>query len=109
MTNETINEKISRRDFLRMASALASAASLPGLARAQVAQDYKALVCVFLMGGNDGHSMLVPLDSAPYAAYRSIRGGLALPDGSAQLLPVRTSTGVAYGLNSGLTAIASQW
>ncbi len=40
--------------------------------------DYKALVCIFLRGGNDGFNMIVPTDNAAYAQYRSTRGNLAL-------------------------------
>ncbi len=98
----------NRRNFLRWAGALSSAAAFAPLAQAQ-ATDYKALVCIFLAGGNDGHNLLVPLGAAPYAAYKAIRGGLALPDGRASLLQVQTPSGVPYGLNSGLTAIAPLW
>lgn len=99
--------RLARRDFLRAACALTAAAT--GGARAQTAPDYKALVCIFLAGGNDGHNLIVPLGSAAYAAYKSARGGLALPDGSATLIAVNTGAGVPYGLNSGLTAIAPLW
>lgn len=99
-------QKIQRRDILRMASALAGAATFG--AGAQTA-DYKALVCVFLAGGNDGHNMLVPMGTSAHAAYRAIRGGLALPSGSAQLINVTTPAGVPYALNSGLSAIAPLW
>lgn len=101
--------KLPRRQFLGWASALAAGATLPQATWAQTAPDYRALVCVFLAGGNDSHNMVVPMGAPAYAAYRSARGTLALPDGSAQLLPVQTPTGVAYGLNSGLGAIASHW
>ena len=97
-----------RRDFLRLASALAGSAAAGAHAQT-TAPDYKALVCVFLFGGHDGHNLLVPMGAAPYAAYRAARGSLALPDGSASLLPVSTPDGTPYGLNSGLTAIAPLW
>jgi uncharacterized protein (DUF1501 family) len=63
-------------------------------AAAQVAgvDDYKALVCLFLYGGNDGHNLVVPTDSAGYAAYAGSRGGLAIP--TSQLKPISpTNTG----------------
>lgn len=46
--------------------------------------DYKALVCVFLLGGNDSWNMVVPLSDAEYGAYFKSRGGgtsssLAIP------------------------------
>ncbi len=98
---------LKRRDFLSAACALTAAAGLR--AQGQSSDDYKALVCIFLVGGNDGHNLLVPMESAPYAEYRRIRGGLALPDGTATLLQVSTPAGLRYGLNSGLNAIAPLW
>jgi uncharacterized protein (DUF1501 family) len=77
----------SRRSFVRYAS-LAAAGHLAGLrpfgalnvfAQAAPADPYKALVCVFLFGGNDGNNTLVPFDSVGYSNYSSLRGPLALP------------------------------
>jgi uncharacterized protein (DUF1501 family) len=48
--------------------------------------DYKALVCVFLYGGNDSNNMLVPYDPTDYASYASTRMGLALQQNT--LLPI---------------------
>ena len=53
-------------------------------AHAQSAADYKALVCVFLFGGNDANNMIVPIDSR-YAAYQTMRGRSRSPQ--ARLLP----------------------
>ena len=78
----------SRREFLKRGSALSMAgAAAPwalnlaaiGEAAAQSATDYKALVCVFLYGGNDHGNTLVPYDSASHALYSSLRGTLATP------------------------------
>ncbi|MBI5256721.1 MAG: DUF1501 domain-containing protein [Burkholderiales bacterium] len=99
----------SRRAFLQQASALLGAAAFGAGAQAQTASGYKALVCIFLAGGNDGHNTVVPLSTAAYNAYRSLRGGLALPDANTQLTQVLTPAGVPYGLNSGLNAIAPLW
>lgn len=41
--------------------------------------DYKALVCLFLSGGNDSNNLIVPTDTETYNAYTAIRGNLALP------------------------------
>ena len=64
---------MKRRNFLRHAGALAGTAALGQLgvfaARAAAANDYKALVCIFLYGGNDTNNMIVPLDTAGYANY----------------------------------------
>ena len=78
--------QIQRRSFLRYA-ALAAAGSATGIgpfgalnAFAQsTTSGYKALVCIFLAGGNDGNNMLIPFDTAGYAKYASLRGPLGLP------------------------------
>jgi uncharacterized protein (DUF1501 family) len=49
---------------------------------------YKALVCLFLAGGNDANNWIVPTDATTFADYTAIRGNLALPQSS--LLPLRT-------------------
>ena len=71
--------------------------------------DYKALVCIFLSGGNDSHNMIVPLNGPNNVAYRAARGSLALPDGNGALIPVQNIDGVPYGLNPGLQALAPLW
>ncbi len=48
--------------------------------------DYKALVCLFLSGGNDSNNLIVPTDTETYAAYTAIRGNLALPTSSLHTL-----------------------
>ena len=74
----------TRRAFLRRSSQLAlSGTALPfalnlaamGEAAAFEATDYKALVCVFLYGGNDYANTVVSYDDASYNAYSAIRGG----------------------------------
>jgi uncharacterized protein (DUF1501 family) len=71
-----------------------TALSYAGLENAYAqGSDYKALVCIFLEGGNDGWNTIVPL-GAPNSIYTSNRQGLALPQGS--LLPL-TFTGPAPG------------
>lgn len=90
---------ISRRNFLQLG---ASVGMLAGLGRFKWAQaaavpDYKALVCLFMFGGNDGHNTVVPLDSAQYNAYLAGRGALALPQN--QLLAISDPAQGAFGLH----------
>lgn len=61
--------------------------------------DYKALVCVFMFGGNDGDNTLIPYGQNEYNAYARARTILAIP--RAQLLPVTpaTSDGRAWSLH----------
>jgi uncharacterized protein (DUF1501 family) len=107
------NHNTSRRNFLRFSGACAA---IGGFSRfgmmnafAQSGQNYQALVCVFMFGGNDGHNTVVPMTAAAYNAYKNIRGSLALPDGNTKLLPVSARDGTQYGLNDGLTSIAPLW
>lgn len=65
--------------------------------------DYKALVCIYLFGGNDGNNMIVPRDSARYNAYQSIRSGIAL--GTNKLLPAFTHGLDSYSLHYGMPEI----
>jgi uncharacterized protein (DUF1501 family) len=94
------------------------AASLAGrlsqvnaLAATGCPSDYKALVCVFLFGGNDGNNTVIPistLHSNPansYANYATIRAGLALPQSS--LNSINTSKGDEYGLHPSLVELAT--
>ncbi|KNE26353.1 DUF1501 domain-containing protein [Achromobacter spanius] len=77
-----------RRAFLLRACALgATGAAAPlalnlaalGAAAAQSAPaSYKALVCVFLYGGNDPYNTVVPYDTAAYRAYAAARGDIGL-------------------------------
>jgi uncharacterized protein (DUF1501 family) len=53
---------------------------------AVTSSDYKALICVYLYGGNDSNNMLVPADNAEFQQYAETRGQLALPQSS--LLPL---------------------
>ena len=70
---------------------------------AAAASDYKALVCIFLFGGNDGHNTIIPMATAEYNAYLAKRGGLALTGN--RLLPVTTTTGGQYAFNYGMPEI----
>jgi uncharacterized protein (DUF1501 family) len=86
----------TRRTFIRQAACAALGASgLVGTiwdlrklnaATRPVAGDYKALVCVFLYGGNDGNNVIIPYDADGYADYAAARSILAIPQSS--LLPL---------------------
>jgi uncharacterized protein (DUF1501 family) len=61
------------------------------------AADYKALVCVFLNGGNDGNNMFVSLDQ--YASYSNVRAAAGLALAQTDLLPVSPVSGGSYGFH----------
>lgn len=101
---------LNRRQFLSIgARTLASSgiiASLSGVQQAFAAttgaadtSGYKALVCVYLVGGNDGFNMLAPVTSSAYNTYAKSRSNLALPQSS--LLPLNgvASDGASYGFH----------
>lgn len=67
-----------------------------------VAGDYKALVCIFLYGGNDGNNMVVPLDSE-YNAYAAVRNGPQLAIPQSVLLPINPPGGRPFGLHPNLS------
>lgn len=107
----------TRRQFLKSLGTLGAVRALSalpvlahGAARAASAgPDYRALVCVFLYGGNDGHNTLVPMDATGYAAYRAARPSLAL--GLDQLVPLLPPGGGAasFGLHPDLAPLRDLW
>lgn len=98
---------LSRRDFLRGSAYTAGAAALwLSLGRtgraAQAAthtDGYKALVCVYLAGGNNGFNMVVPKSPGAYGTYAASRGNLALPQNTLLTLDGPASDGYTYGLH----------
>jgi len=103
----------TRRQFLRDAGCgLGTAALLSSFDRfsrldaavsPEVATDYRALVCVFLFGGNDGNNTVIPYDD--YAAYAAVRG-TALNIPKASLLQVNApSQKAAFGLHPSLVEL----
>jgi uncharacterized protein (DUF1501 family) len=107
---------ISRRAFSKMAfggglAALSSPLWLDEMsakAFAQLASSYKAVVLVTLSGGNDGNNMLVPLDSAPYAQYASLRSSLTL--NASDCLPLASASGApTFGIHPALANVASMY
>ncbi|GMV29636.1 MAG: hypothetical protein AMXMBFR59_17610 [Rhodanobacteraceae bacterium] len=116
--------KFDRRDFLRSclhgalggASAVSALGSL-GLLNTAVAAgsgtifpDYKALVCVFLHGGNDSFNTVVPRDAAHHGIYAASRGALAVPQagliGLDPLADGLPGDGALYGLHPQMSALA---
>jgi uncharacterized protein (DUF1501 family) len=96
----------NRRTFLKTCCSLGAAGMASQLGRlglvsayTQPAADYKALVCIFMFGGNDSNNMIVPIDSR-YGAYQSMRGPVALA--GTGLLP---AGGSGYGLHPSLTSV----
>lgn len=106
----------ARRNFLKMSARLA-ALGLTSLG-VQPARDffvrdvqgqgrvtdYKALVCVYMFGGNDGNNLIVPADN--YTAYSTARGGTAgVALAANSLLPIPGPGGATYGLHPSLSEL----
>ena len=118
----------SRRDFLRQSAASAAGAVacgvLPqfGMLNAALAQStisgYKALVCLYMSGGNDSFNMLIPTNPARHDEYLLARGGIYAGNASAlgiprvgglapggSLPPALALEGVEFGLNPACTGM----
>ena len=67
--------------------------------------DYKALVCLFLAGGNDANNLVIPTDAATYAAYAAGRGALALPQNAVLPITPRTNDGRTWGIHPAMTEL----
>lgn len=110
----------SRRQFLRTASMASMAGfyaspflielqSLAAMAQESSSTDYRALVCVYLQGGNDGHGTVIATDPSSFAAFTQARSGapgLAYP--KSELLPVTPKTsqpGHTFALNPALAGV----
>ena len=105
---------LNRRELLANGTAAAAApafAHYPGAAFSQVLgtsapfPDYKALVCVFLFGGNDSYNMVVPRSTAEYGVYAASRQNLAIAQ--QDLLPINPLSGetVQFGLHPSMPGI----
>jgi uncharacterized protein (DUF1501 family) len=109
----------TRRDFIRQAScaavggvAIANSIRDFRLINSVLAQggggltDYKALVCIFMSGGNDCNNFVVPR-GADYATYQSARGNLAIPEASLHALSPFNDDGHTYGFHPSCGELAT--
>lgn len=107
---------INRRQFLGQASCAAVGSTaflstltnllMTGSAAAQNAayfNDYKALVCLFLPGGNDSFNTLVPRGAA-YNEYQTVRQDLAIPENNLLAISPLNNAGRPLGLHPGMTS-----
>jgi uncharacterized protein (DUF1501 family) len=102
-----MKKNLSRRDILRLGgAALGTSAVLGRLVLPRHAQadgsyvsGYKALVCVYLTGGNNGFNMVVPTSSGAYSTYAASRGNLAIGQNTLLALDGMASDGNTYGMH----------
>ena len=83
---------------LRLANSLAAQTAPAG-------SDYKALVCLFLAGGNDSFNMLVPTTTGEYDAYGKIRGNLALAKDTLLQITPGNMGGRTLGIHPSMTEV----
>jgi uncharacterized protein (DUF1501 family) len=114
--------QVTRREFLLQtgqaclgyalgASAFAAGIERFGLINAFAqGTDYRALVCVFLAGGNDGNNMIVPRGTTEYAAYATVRNASGLAIAYDTLLPITpASIASEFGLHPSLDSMKALW
>ncbi|MGI8482539.1 MAG: DUF1501 domain-containing protein [Chthoniobacterales bacterium] len=106
----------TRRTFIRQAACAALTTSgllntifdLRRLSAATIVEgDYKALVCLFLFGGNDANNVIVPNDAAGYASYAAARGVLALPQNTILPLTLQNGDGRQFAFHQNLIELQS--
>ncbi len=106
--NKTTSFNARRRWLLQSGASCASALGIGSVGnlllgtQAAHAADYKALVCIFLYGGNDGMNTIVPSDAARHAQYSAVRGPLAIP--RERLIPL---PGTQFGLHPAMAALSA--
>jgi uncharacterized protein (DUF1501 family) len=102
----------SRRHFIRIGAASVGSLALrpfgllPALAQSS-APDYRALVCVFLFGGNDSNNMIVPADDTRYQQYLKLRGNLALSTADLTGTVLAKTGNAPYAFHGSLPELAS--
>jgi uncharacterized protein (DUF1501 family) len=97
----------TRRSVLSLGAKAAAALGVTHLtsrpARA-ASSGNSAVVCLYLLGGNDSNNMIVPLDSPAYGIYAKGRGPLAIP--RSDLLSVySTANSATYGFHPALSGL----
>jgi uncharacterized protein (DUF1501 family) len=104
----------TRRGFIRAGAATVGSLALrpfgllPALAQSSSGSNYRALVCVFLFGGNDSNNSVIPADDTSMQAYQSIRGSLALTS-SEMTAPVTSASGQPIAFHGKLAEVASMF
>ncbi len=111
-----MTSRLSRRDLLKRTAALSLLGSAGSFAADVAAMstvaaqldEYRALVCLFLLGGNDHTNLLVPTDTETYAEYAAARPSIALQRdtlAATDLGPTASQGGRSFALHPSLAGI----
>jgi uncharacterized protein (DUF1501 family) len=109
------HNQVNRRAFLRFAGgaglgvgALSAFSSLNAMASlAAPGSGYRALVCVYLYGGNDAFNLLVPTSAGPYSTYAAARLDLAIPLNQLLAIAPANPQGSTWGLHPACAPLQS--
>lgn len=111
ITRRRLLQGISGAGALTTAGTLEFMGLSNALAQTAPASDYKALVCVFLFGGNDANNLIVPNDVAGYNLYSTARGGttgVALPQ--SELITINPkSQSTTFGFHPQMVSLKPVW
>ena len=105
MTTNSLSRRQLIRNGFKLATTLGAAAGFGHLGKMSAfaqttGSDYKALVCVFLFGGNDSNNMVIPMSGQPAAQYTALRANLAIKN------PLELGSS-AFGFHPNMTALAN--
>ena len=112
-----LGSSLSRREFLKRASALSFAGTAApfalnlasiGAASAQVVGGYRAVVCLFLFGGNDHTNTIIPYDQAEYDEYFNSRPDIAIMRNdlaATATAPVTSQGGRSFAFHPSLSSL----
>ncbi len=104
---------MNKRQFLKtgaafgLSSGLAPFGQLSALAQSVPGDDYRALVCLFMFGGNDSNNLLIPYEPAEHSRYARTRSNLALARDSLLAIAPSNTGGVRYALHPAMPGLAS--
>ncbi len=93
-------------DLEKIAAAAADTVSNDSWAQAAPGgEDYRALVCLFMYGGNDSNNMVIPLDDAQHAIYSAKRGPLVIQKNQILAIPTANTGSLKLGLHPAMAAL----
>ena len=101
--------KLTRRTFLKGGIASSASLLLPAVSGLNTAygsnDNFKALICIFLHGGNDAYNMVIPTSNQQYGQYQSIRPNIAIAREDLIDIGLKTDNQIALGLHPAMASL----